>query len=398
MQSPCGYAVDLGTTTVSVTKICGTQKTLSFANPQSRFGSDLLSRISACPSSLVEQQRLITNAIASAIEALGAPREGYTALCISGNAVMLHILLGIDPSPLGVLPFTPAWQGSRRLSPPPEFSRLGICELILPPAASAFIGADIISGLLSLEHSLSPASPYLFADLGTNAELCLSLGDIIYTASAAAGPALEGGGIECGGAALQGAVDHVGFDSRLGCLSLTTIGGAPATSICGSGLIDTLALLRRHLLITPSGELSPNPDSPLSARIKGECFYLTDTIYLSAADIRASQLAKAAIRAGIDTLLERAGTDITELAALYLAGGLGEGITPSSAAQIGLLPPAPTVGVGNTSLAGAALCLEDKNLFRAEAIASRCRLTTLGGNPKFSQKFIQNINFSLEES
>lgn len=178
--------------------------------------------------------------------------------------------------------------------------------------------------------------PFLLVDLGTNAETVLCASGTLYACSAAAGPCFEGATLSCGMAGQDGAIDTVSPDSERG-LSFTTIGDAPARGLCGSGVLDALALLLDAGIVDETGRLEADA-SPLGARITDDALTFTDSVRFTQKDIREVQLAKAAVRAGIDILLREAGMETADVARLYLAGGFGSAMRPESAARIGLIP------------------------------------------------------------
>ena len=252
--SGTGAAVDIGTTTVAVALIAlDTGKTLAsraILNPQQVCGADVISRIAACGEGKLElQTRLIRKAVAGLLEELCRAQgvTGLQAATVCGNTTMLHLFCGVDPTPIGTAPFTLVFT---------EMKTYAGAELGLPaervyvlPSASGYIGSDIVCGIVS--QGLDKGEPALLADLGTNGELALFTGERLICASTAAGPALEGANIECGTGGVPGAICGVAWEH--GQLKLRTIGDLPPTGICGSGLVDLIALLLKREVIDESG-------------------------------------------------------------------------------------------------------------------------------------------------
>ena len=335
-----GLAVDIGTTTLVASLVdLAKGKEISSAsslNPQSLSGQDVLSRIKLASTGVglhimhaafaAEMNRMIDEILAAS----GVARGDIHEAVYSGNTCMLHLACAIDPSGLGRYPYRSALQGDQYL--PAHALGLAIAPqalVYLPPIISGFVGADITSGILATGfHTLKGAT--LFIDIGTNGEMVLCHEGRTEATSTAAGPAFEGMSIACGMRAGDGAIESATVDES-GDLALKTIGDGEPRGICGSGLLDIAALLVRHGLVTREGRLV-QPDrrngcSSLAARL-GEkdgtrVFSLTDSVYVSQRDIRQVQLAKGAIRTGIELLLKSAGMDASEVDTVLVAGAFG---------------------------------------------------------------------------
>lgn len=285
--------------------------------------------------------------------------ENIKKIVIAGNTTMCHLLRGFPCDRLGVAPFVPVDIGMMKGS---AGELLGLkeftAEVTILPGISAFIGADIASGaaLLGMEAT---ESYKLLLDIGTNGEMVLGKKDHLFAASTSAGPAFEGGNISCGMASIPGAISHVVIDEKkkahvdvicgLG-MSGHEISGAgiSGSGICGSGMIDLYAEFLRHGIVDEYGtyidEYFENG------------YFLTDTVKFTQGDIRELQMAKAAIRAGIEILLQKAGINASQVENCYLAGGFGSQMDVRNAVKIGLIPPElndKTVAAGNTALEGA---------------------------------------------
>ena len=400
-----GIAVDIGTTTLAAEwhDFTGTlpPQTAACANPQRQFGDDVMTRIQKVmenPAALTEMQQLVVGAINEMVAQLAeksgiAPQE-VPLMVTAGNTVMQSILWGIDPSPLGASPFRapvnefPARQGDEiGLIMSPE----GTVEAL--PIFGGFVGGDIVAGVLTLPLLQSSAVPRLLLDIGTNGEIVLGRGGELFTAATAAGPAFEGARIEYGTLAVPGAIDHVEIQS--GNIAVSTIGSRPAVGICGSGLIDAVAVLLEQGIILSGGRFAE----------KQSCFELVsaaesgigEAIVLTQRDIRELQLASGAIRAGIVLLLQENDVLPEEIATFYVSGGFGQSIRLSSARRMGLLPSIASDRFefcGNTSLAGArAMLLTPDNAEVVRRIVQQshhCELATL---PQFQDVFAESMRW-----
>ncbi len=407
-----GIACDIGTTTV----VCSLvdlatgeiRGTLGRGNHQRSYGADVISRIEAsmagkCP----EMTRCIRSQLSDMIRELcdneGISPETVGLMTVAANAVMCHLLAGLQPDSMGHAPYEP-------------LSRFGTwfsgAELDLPiagkvyviPGASGYVGGDITADILALglERETTPA---LLIDVGTNGEMALGCGDKFLCCSTAAGPAFEGEEIVCGMTAGPGAISEVRWEH--GALSVKTIGGGTATGICGSGLIDALAVMLDLGALDETGRmLDPEEDEIpmelepcLGVFADAPAFYLTDDVFVTQADVRKVQLGKGAIAAGVSVL--RQYWQGGEIGALLLAGGFGSFIRPESAARIGLIPydllPV-TRAVGNTASQGAleVLCRKDGDR-RALEIRDTMEVLELTGLDAFRDAYIGEMMFPEEE-
>ena len=380
MTGKYGAAVDIGTTTVALRvydladgSVIGSAAAL---NPQRSVAADVMGRIDAAchgQSALLEKQ--ITDCIAALLKKAVAERDiSVDALVLSGNTTMLYLLVGRDPSSLATAPF----EADTLFDTNTEI--LGI-PAYLPPCMGAFVGADITEALLAGDV-YGKKGTYLLCDIGTNGEIALLKDGNLFVTSTAAGPAFEGVGISSGCMGISGAIDRVWAEN--GALRFTTIDSQPPIGICGSGLIDAVAAALSVELIDETGAMEED-----EIDLGG--------ILLLPEDVRALQLAKAAIAAGIDTLLDEAGVTADDIDECVIAGGFGSHLNPASAAAIGLLPATlvPRIRtIGNGSLDGASMTLLDidkKDTLRA--IAASAKLVNLGGNPKFNAYYIDKMMF-----
>ena len=388
--SGLGLCVDIGTTTVAaylwdLDRRCRLG-VASCKNPQERWGADVVSRLDAALAGHGEDLR---SCMVQSLEGLAArlcrqadrPVSDIGGAVLTGNTAMLYLLRGLDVHDIALAPF----QAQHRFGEYVSADALGLrwgadCRIYLPPCIAAYVGADISCGLLAC-GILQTDGPALLADVGTNGEMALRSGNTIYCCATAAGPAFEGVGISCGSGAAIGAIDAVTVEN--GGLRVHVIGGGPARSLCGSGLLDAAAALRRLERVEDSGFMEE------------ESLPLSGGVSLLRRDIRAFQLAKSAVCAGVDTLLHAAGCTAMQVRTTWLAGGFGCKLSPESAGAVGLLPRdlIPSVRpAGNTAAMGAALLLCSRR-FEAElaAIVSASRVVELAADPFFQQRFVEDM-------
>jgi uncharacterized 2Fe-2S/4Fe-4S cluster protein (DUF4445 family) len=408
-----GFAADLGTTTVDMalvdleTGAVAGRGTLQ--NRQVSFGADVISRAQsfhddpepvrrAAVDSLEETARTI-------LDRAGVRPSQVIRTAVVGNPIMLHILNGIDPIQLTVSPFAPVVScalGRRPRDLGFGFQRHGYVTSL--PLVSAYVGADTVGMIVSLGLD-TVTGTVLAADIGTNGEIVLACRGDLTATSTAAGPAFEGAQIRCGMRALPGAVYGV-YIAEDGDLLARTIGGEIPKGICGTGLVSGIAQMLERGVLHSTGRLAePDEIQPPALRsrifnIKGEkAFALSEdgVVYISQSDVRKLQLAKGAVRTGMDTLLENAGVSVHELDALYLAGNFGAGLDCAAAMRIGLIPavsPGKVHSAGNSALRGAVLALlSNANMGRAAAASRRTAFVELGGTGTFQNRFADAMMF-----
>lgn len=388
MGDGIGGALDIGTTTI-VLKLYDlkTGKVLSTAarmNPQRSIAADVMGRIGAAldgKGELLKTQ--IQDAIAQmrteACTLAGIAEKAVEVMVIAGNTTMLYLLTGRNPDCLSHAPFEADTLYGE------EAELLGM-RVYYPRCMNAFVGADITCAVLA-SGMYQREETSLLCDIGTNGEIALWKDGKLYATSTAAGPAFEGAGISCGCGSVNGAIDRVWVENGEVCVH--TIGEAPAVGVCGSGLIDAIAAFLETEQIDETGA-SDDDFLPLK-----------DEIGLIPKDVRAVQLAKAAIAAGIQTLLETAQVDLQEIQTLYIAGGFGSHLNVASAAAIGLIPAAVQDRVkviGNASLTGAvAMLLNTQQKEIGQKLAGSAQHVNLGGNPQFNQNYMEQMLFGDED-
>jgi uncharacterized 2Fe-2S/4Fe-4S cluster protein (DUF4445 family) len=419
-----GLAFDLGTTTVVATLLdltTGTPAAVeSMLNKQQPFGADVIARISATmldPAARDKLRHLAQQTLAELSEAVCKagdvqPEEVYE-VALAGNATMVHLVLGIDPEPLGVAPFIM----SARLLPEVRARDLGVpahpqARAVVFPAFGAYVGGDITAGLLASGMDRDPRIR-LFIDIGTNCEIVLGGRD--WLLAAPAGPAFEGASIRCGMRAADGAVEAVAITGD-GDLKLTVIGDTAPKGLCGSGLVDAVAALAEAGVIDSSGRFVqdlpahlPEPVHRLAARLtmigKERVFVLhwsadrdpASSVYLSQRDIRELQFAKAAIATGWRILLEEAGLETEDIKQVLLAGSFGSYLSAKSAIRIGLVPdvgPRRIIAAGNVAGEGAKMALLSvRDRAAALALLGEVNYVELSDRPDFNDRFIDQLGF-----
>ncbi len=416
--TPKGLAIDLGTTTLVATLVSmktGKElSTTSSLNPQIRYGHDVVRRIQHASNAegLGELSSLVREGINHLIEEVCEDSDSVPAeildVVIGGNTVMLQIAAGIDPAPLGEVPFTVGIESGKAF--PVSSFGLGVhpgARIYVPPVLHAYIGADISAGLLVCPDFFSDEVDTLFIDVGTNGEIGISANDRLLMSSTAAGPAFEGMGISSGMRARIGAVEAAW--STGGSIEIRTIGNAPAAGICGSGLIDLTAALIRSGVIDASGRMKRVGEveglPPKIAECIGEkdgvpAFRVSEDVWYTQEDVRQVQLAKSAIRAAIDILIEEAGIRPEMLENIVLAGGFGYSLRPVNLEAIGLIPP-NTAGkvtfAGNTSRIGCVRMLKNIQYRRfLEQKMKRVEHVSIETRPDFMEKYVEEMEFSVD--
>lgn len=420
----CRLACDIGTTTVVLyllhPETGAIIRTASALNGQIAYGGDVISRIFAVSEEydrLKELQGAIITTLNRLIEQIltetGLSQAGICEMRVAGNTTMEHLFLGRDPRGLGKSPFQPDFLSA----PPCAAEELGLALLpgtpvSVVPNLSAFVGGDITAGIY--ETGMNQAEgPCLLLDIGTNNEMVLGNRNILYACSAAAGPALEGAQISTGMRAAPGAVEKAWYEG--GTLRLKTISDAPPKGLCGSGLIDLLALLVRERIVRPDGRFAaPDelPEGDLRSRLrKGEgrhrefvyCYAgehnAARELTLTQKDVRETQLAKSAIAVGIEKLLEKMAITPKELNQVYLAGAFGNYIDQKNARELGLLPQVGDEvvrAVHNTAGLGVCRSLFDPDFeARTAHISQIYRSINLAEEADFQQRFLTHLQFTI---
>jgi len=392
-------AIDLGTTTLAFSLVDIASKqilhTVTRLNSQRKYGADVLSRIQASVDG--EQEELRESIQKDLSEGIDELLKEYRIMdidhvVISGNTTMIHLLMDYDCSTLGVYPFAPV--NTELISGTAEeiigYKQPGAeIKTTILPSISAFIGGDIVAGLYALDFATNKEIS-LFVDLGTNGEIALGNCDRILTTSVAAGPAFEGGNISCGTGSVAGAICALEINRNdVSDIKLNTIHNVPPCGICGTGVIETVAELLKCGLIDETGLLADeyfDTGFPLTNE--------QEPIIFTQQDIRQFQLAKAAVRTGIEVLTKEYGITMDEIDKVYIAGGFGYHLNINKAASIGLIPPELTTkatAAGNTSLAGAVKYLGDTNASDTiQRIKNASEDIILANDSDFQEVYLKN--------
>ncbi len=365
MKTPATViGVDIGTTTIAAVKIRNGEiiGRSSCLNLQSKYGDNVLSRINWAADELSGLQGAVHKSIASLLNQLGL--TDVSRIAVAGNTVMSSLFHGIDPTPIGMMPFKP----TVRIFPASDWQGI---ELLTVPCIAGYVGGDLTAGLA--EANLAPGE--MLVDIGTNCEIVFQMREQLFCTAAAAGPAFEGAGLHFGMRASSGAIDH--YQSRE---DFSVLGGIAARGFCGSAYVDFLAVERKRGLLNQFGRYVP----------KAELLQITDEIFIHEYDIEQLLKAKAAVWAGIKTLEEHCGLQAEKI---YLAGGFAQYLDLGNAIAIAMLPAGRQYEiVGNTSLAGAArLAINPEKMSALLELIDLPQEIALNALPEFEDNFIDGL-------
>jgi uncharacterized 2Fe-2S/4Fe-4S cluster protein (DUF4445 family) len=413
-----GAAIDVGTTTVALL-LCdlGTGRVLAEAssfNAQIKFGEDVITRIQHCVNGAAALGQLQRAVAAETIQPLleeacrtaGLSPAEVGVLSVAGNTTMQHLLAGVDPSPLGVHPFQPVFLEHRVFAPRDlglAFGGAG-AEVHLLPGPAAYVGADLAAGLVAT-GMIYDEGPALLVDVGTNGEIIAKVGDKLIGCATAAGPAFEGAGLTSGVRGVRGAIERVRLQRDPFRAEFAVIGEEPRPiGLCGSAYVDFLFEARQAGILQGNGRFTAdfiaNAGAMVEAGEYGRRLRLHDRgasgpVWVTEVDVARLLQAKAAIAAGINTLLALLGIKASDVKTLYLAGGFGMHLSLAHAIGCGLLPgftPAQIKVVGNTSLGGAFLALNDRSLLtEMQAGCARLESIELNLQPGFEDAYIDEL-------
>ena len=420
-----GFAFDIGTTTV-VGMLWDKRRAelldaVSRRNPQSIHGADVISRILFTiqeEDGLKVLQSEIRNCLLDITAELTEKNE-LKAECVGeavvvGNTTMMHLFLGITPESLSRAPFSPRYTGAVTLTAPEVFGSVMSEDSFVTvlPNIAGHVGADLTGVLLATSLDRLSGSN-LAIDIGTNGEILAGANGRILACSTAAGPAFEGASIKCGMRAENGAIEAVRIED--GEVTLTVIGESEPVGLCGSGLIDGVAVLFSCGLLSETGKLM-NPEEAIGKGIcpslakrlrreKGGTEFVvskgTNPVVITQKDIREVQLAKGAILAGITILLKELNITAAELDKIFLAGAFGNYIDKKSALTIGLLPAVPlskVVSIGNAAGVGASMALlSTRELARANELVKEIEHVELSSHPDFQTVFLASMAIGGKE-
>ncbi|MCX7724579.1 MAG: ASKHA domain-containing protein [Thermodesulfovibrio sp.] len=397
-------SVDIGTTTVALALIDLEEgKILEIAscyNSQINYGDDVITRIIYAvenKNGLEILRKCIVEDINALINTVSLKhKEGKILyVTVSSNTTMAHIFWGINPKYIRQEPYTPAlnhypvWNASQaKLLLQPDV------PVYTVPSVAGYVGGDIVAGILSsgmyLQEEIS-----LFIDIGTNGEVVIGNNQWLVTASTSAGPCFEGSGISCGMRATSGAVESFSYDKNIDSFKIRVIGDVEPRGICGTGMIDIVSELFSKGIIDQKGRFIKGNSKWIKKINDEEGFIISAHCYITQSDIDNIIRAKAAIYAGISTLLEEVGISEREISKVYIAGGFGEFLDIKKAIKIGMLPNLPEERfqfLGNTSLAGAILCaLSYKLKEKVEEIADKMTYIDLSRSKKFMDEYISAL-------
>lgn len=401
-------AFDIGTTTV----VCflldgGTGELLAHAtclNPQSAYGADVISRIeyemAHRDGTLAgEIRRCLASLTREAAGKAGVEPGEITMAAVVGNTAMHHLLLGLDVQPLVVPPYMPSVRAGMELAA--DFLPIAPdARLRVLPNIAGFVGADTVACMEAVDFDRLDELT-LLVDIGTNGEMVLGDKNRRLACSTAAGPAFEGAKIQFGTRAAEGAIQHVAFEE--GEVVCSVIGGGRATGICGSGLLDALHTLLLAGYVDGSGRLQPDNGPPERWTVFNNqpAFNLQDGVLLTQKDVREVQLAKAAIRAGIELMAQTLGRAVTDIDTVLLAGAFGSFLRPESACAIGMLPPEllnKVRPIGNAAGEGAKRCAVSQAAYRhSQKLAGDTGFLELASLPSFQDCYVDMLSLCEEE-
>ena len=393
-----GYllAFDIGTTSVVCYLLDGkTGEELASAsvlNSQTVFGADVISRIQAALRGSLEQETAVirqdmTGLIQTVCAEAGISPEEVGVVSVVGNPAMQQLFLGISPENLAGVPFAPVLTEAKTAACGEVLPICPNARLLTVPDISGYVGADTLGCVLAAEiHRKDEIT--LLVDIGTNGEMVLGNRDRMVACATAAGPALEGANIQFGMRAARGAIDHVWLEN--GKIMCSVIGGGAAGGICGSGLIDAVAVGLELGLLNKRGRIQ-NRD---------RIFRLTEKIYLTQEDIRQVQLAKGAVCAGVTLMAKQLGLELRDIQRVQLAGAFGSFLNPENACRIGLLPE-ELLGrievVGNAAGSGAKMLACDRRLLPlTEELTEKIEFLELASLPEFARTFAKAMSFREE--
>lgn len=386
-------AFDIGTTTVVAYLLDGHSGKMltqsSTRNPQGQFGADVISRIQHV---LDQGGQELSDCIREALDELtrrccetaGIAPEKISTAAIVGNTAMHHLLLNIDPHPLVTPPYMPNVYEALTLDSQGILPIQGKIRVL--PNIAGFVGGDTVGCLVSSRFDQKEELSLLI-DIGTNGEMVLGDKNRRIACSTAAGPAFEGAKISCGMRGAEGAVDHVWLEN--GEVRYHVIGDVAPQGLCGSGLLDLVAVLLDLEIVDESG------------RMEDKEYTLCENVTLTQKDVREVQLAKAAIRAGVELLAQRMGVDTEAIQNVYLAGAFGNYLNPVSACRIGMIPPVlleKIQPIGNAAGEGSKLCALRMDEFTySQELAKTTEFLELASLPEFQDCYVDALEFAEEE-
>lgn len=411
-EGDCHISVDIGTTTVVVYLLDGKSGRIlgseSMLNPQYPYGADVISRIQAAENGELDVQcRKIRQEIENLVHTLCRKYrkvpEKIGTMAIVGNPAMQQIFLKIAPENLTHPPFAPAIKKTVKEKLSDYFADMTGGVLLTVPDIAGFIGADTMGCVLSTgmykEDNIT-----LMIDIGTNGEMVLGNKDRMVACSTAAGPALEGGRISCGMRGGPGAVDHIWMEDSTVYSSVigrkeplkkgTPVSDAEVQGLCGSGLIDAVAVMLDLGILNRRGRIQ----KAYYGDEKNRIYAVTDQISLTQEDIREVQMAKGAIAAGIELMMEELEITYEQVDRVILCGAFGTYMNAKSAARIGLIPEpllSKVIAGGNAAGMGCCQITMDQKLFALTGeLVQKIEPLDLASLPQFQRTFAKHMAFS----
>jgi len=403
-----GIAVDIGTTTIVTYLVNLDDGRLvdggSTYNSQIRYGDDVITRIiyATEKKGLEELRKAVVEDINSIInlmvERQSINPEDIITATIAGNTTMSHIFWGLDPSSIREEPYIPTINSF-------PIWRAGTAGFIINsqapvytlPCVASYVGGDIVAGVLASKMHRNPEIA-LFMDIGTNGEIVVGNNEWLMTAACSAGPCFEGSGIKSGMRATKGAIEQIRFNPSTLEPEYSVIGDSRPIGICGSGMIDAISEFFIHGLIDQKGRFIKGSSPRIREGEDGPEFVFYEDgikVVLTEPDIENIMRAKAAIYAGVSLLLKEVGLDLSSLERVYIAGGFGNYLNPKKAILLGMLPDLPEdrfVFLGNTSIAGAYLCLLSERMREeAEEISQRMTYMELSVSRGFMDEYLSAL-------
>ncbi|MFP3974812.1 MAG: ASKHA domain-containing protein [Chloroflexota bacterium] len=423
IHSLYGLSFDIGTTTLVgklINLVDGTEvAVVSRLNGQSKYGTDVISRLQYVmdyenglenlSQILIDNLNHITRRL---LKTVNADADDVFVAVAAGNTTMQHLLLKMDPSGLAEAPFAPvATEGLIVRAPDVGLQLNPEAVVYVMPVKSGYIGGDLVSVIIASGAAEQDDEIILGMDFGTNGEIFLGNRKRMMTCSAAAGPALEGGRISYGMIAAAGAIEAVSFEG--GELHYQVVGNIRPKGICGSGLVELVAVLlelgiidSEGLIRTPEVEVAEKLKSRVVSNGEGANDFIVAfaeesfdgwPIYLKQKDIRELQLAKGAIAAGTKILMDQMGISPQDIGKVYLAGALGNYVNPHSAMRIGLVPvvdAANLSSLGNAASTGPSMVLLSKHYWQlANKLIHFIEHIELSSRIDFNEQFVEQIDF-----
>ncbi|MCL2711719.1 MAG: ASKHA domain-containing protein [Methanomassiliicoccaceae archaeon] len=391
-----GLAVDIGTTTVAVSIVdmnngLDLYSAASY-NLQGSHGDDVLSRIEyAHDGGTDELRRSVIETINDLIRTFIGDTNEINAVYVSGNTTMIHLFLGVDPSPIRELPYLPVIKEKEITGKESSLLVNKDAKVICMPSPAAYVGGDVISDIINSEMDVSDDLSLLI-DVGTNGEVALGNNDVMLVCSSSAGPAFEGGKMTSGMMAKSGAIDSFKINDNEK-FEFTVIGGNEPKGICGSGFIDILAQLFLKGYIDKKGKFT---FKARTETVNGKkMLTISKNVFVSEDDIHNAIMTKAAIYSASSTLIRGLGVTMNDIKKIYIAGGFGNFINAESAIAFGMLPDVPRerfIYLGNASLAGAKHSLLSSSVRnRISEVFERTTYVDLGSDPMFSDEYISSL-------